>query len=73
MLASAFSSWLHSICRLTIGLLVGGRKTLADCSGLFQINVPVFLLALIVFECESEDRAALLDGVFALGVARKSF
>jgi hypothetical protein len=39
---------------------------LPDLAGLFQVNIPTLLLACWVLEGESEDRASLLDGVFAL-------
>lgn len=52
----------------TTWLLALWRKAFADLSSLLQIDVPVLLLACLVLESESEDRTALLDGVFALFV-----
>jgi hypothetical protein len=53
----------------TSGLLIRRCKPLADFTSLLQVNVPVFLLALLVLESKREDRSALLDGVFTLGIA----
>ena len=59
----------HSRWKLTTRLLAFRRKAFADCAGLFQVNVPALLLALLVLQREGEDRAAFLDSVFALSVA----
>jgi hypothetical protein len=44
-----------------------GREPFANRTGLLEINVPGVCVASSVLERESEDGAALLDGVFAVG------
>lgn len=59
----------HREGELTTRLLAFWRQAFADCTGLFQVNVPALLLSLFVLQCEGEDGAAFLDGIFALGIA----
>lgn len=44
----------------------------ASFAAFFEINVPGFLSARGVFECEGEDGTAFFDCVFALGVVLES-
>jgi hypothetical protein len=48
--------------------LAFGREALANGTRLLEINVPGVGFASGVLEREGEDGAALLDGVFAVGV-----
>jgi len=54
--------------QLTTRLLALWRKAFTDCASLLEVNVPILLLALFVLQSEGEDRTALLDGIFALGI-----
>lgn len=44
------------------------RLSFSHFSLLFEIDVPVIRLPLLVFQCESEDGVALLDRIFSLGI-----
>lgn len=55
--------------KLTGGLVA---ETLADGTGVLEVNVPAGGLALGVLEGEAEDGLALLNGVFALLLALES-
>lgn len=50
-----------------VGLLALWCGSLSNSARLLEVNVPRLLLV-VVFECEAEDGAALLDGVGAVGV-----
>lgn len=57
---------------LTTWLLALRRQTLANCSSLFQVNVPALLLALVILQGECEDVAALLDRILLLSIVLES-
>jgi hypothetical protein len=63
-----FSKVLVAQQQCGASLLALRRCTLADSAGFFQIDIPRFLIAGFVLECESEDGFAVFDGVFAVGV-----
>ena len=55
--------------RLTTGLLALRGSTLANGTGLLQVDVPALLLAGLVLQGESEDGTTLLDGGLLVGIA----
>ena len=57
---------------LTICLLPFWRCSFGHLATLFQIDVPVSCLAVWILQCKRENRAAFLDGIFALRIVGES-
>ena len=52
---------------LTISLSTSRSSALSDNTLVLEVEVPCFLLAVLVLEVEGDDGLGLFDGVLALG------